>query len=161
MAWAVWGAATLPAAPSSSSSSSAAKRGSAAVPAKQQQKGGGSGLARLLQLPRSTLVQLGVLCYSHAVMGYCFFILQNWIPTFLASFGGSGQGIAVTGGLSSIPWIAAAVVGPLAGQAANNLIKSGTMGQLAVRRLMQVCVQDFLGGTLFGGGGFVGGGTLD
>jgi hypothetical protein len=84
------------------------------------------------------LVQLGVLCYSHAVMGYCFFILQNWIPTFLASFGGSGQGIAVTGGLSSIPWIAAAVVGPLAGQAANNLIKSGTMGQLAVRRLMQV-----------------------
>ena len=83
-------------------------------------------------------MQLGVLCYSHAVMGYCFFILQNWIPTFLASFGGSGQGIAVTGGLSSIPWIAAAVVGPLAGQAANNLIKSGTMGQLAVRRLMQV-----------------------
>lgn len=64
--------------------------------------------------------------------------VQNWIPTFLASFGGSGQGIAVTGGLSSIPWIAAAVVGPLVGQAANSLIKGGVLGQLAVRRLMQV-----------------------
>jgi hypothetical protein len=64
--------------------------------------------------------------------------LQNWIPTFLASFGGSGQGIAVTGGLSSIPWIAAAVVGPLVGQAANGLIKGGVLRTLAVRRLMQV-----------------------
>lgn len=69
---------------------------------------------------------------------FVYAVVQNWIPTFLASFGGSGQGIAVTGGLSSIPWIAAAVVGPLVGQAANSLIKGGVLGQLAVRRLMQV-----------------------
>jgi hypothetical protein len=31
---------------------------------------GRTGLAWLLGLPRSTLTQLGVLCYSHAVMGY-------------------------------------------------------------------------------------------
>lgn len=145
MAWAVWGALTLPpthtkAAAAAQGSSKEHKRSqptaAAAGTGQQQQKAGG--ISRLLQLPRSTLVQLGVLCYSHAVMGYCFFILQNWIPTFLASFGGSGQGIAVTGGLSSIPWIAAAVVGPLVGRAANSLIKGGHMGQLAVRRLMQV-----------------------
>jgi hypothetical protein len=63
---------------------------------------------------------------------------QNWIPTFLATTGGSGQGIAVTGGLSSIPWVAAAVVGPLAGQWASGLIRDKVMSQLAVRRLMQV-----------------------
>jgi hypothetical protein len=87
MAWAVWGARTLPQTTTTSSrassSSSSRKSGSAAQAAasgqqqqqqqQQQQKGG---LQRLLQLPRSTLVQLAVLCYSHAVMGYCFFILQ-------------------------------------------------------------------------------------
>jgi hypothetical protein len=63
---------------------------------------------------------------------------QNWIPTFLATTGGSGQGIAVTGGLSSIPWVAAAAVGPLAGQWASRLIRDKVLSQLAVRRLMQV-----------------------
>jgi hypothetical protein len=45
-----------------------------------------------------------------------FFILQNFIPTFLATIGGPGQGLAITGGLSCIPWVAAALVGPLAGE---------------------------------------------
>lgn len=71
MAWAVWGALTLPQSSSSISSRSASKQQQ-----QQQKPKGGVGLGRLLQLPKSTLAQLGVLCYSHAVMGYCFFILQ-------------------------------------------------------------------------------------
>jgi hypothetical protein len=85
MAWAVWGATTLPQPSSSSSSSKDVPASQAAAGGQQQQPqqpqqqkaaGGVGGLQRLLQLPCSTLVQLGVLCYSHAVMGYCFFILQ-------------------------------------------------------------------------------------
>jgi hypothetical protein len=77
--------------------------------------------------------------FTHAYNNLLMLLfLQNWIPTFLASFGGSGQGIAVTGGLSSIPWVAAAVVGPLVGQWAKRLIQDNVMSQLAVRRLMQV-----------------------
>jgi hypothetical protein len=95
MAWAVWGALTLPQgqqhhSSSSSKSSSRSKTNSkssgasssSSIPSadskqqQHQQQQGPGGLSRLLSLPRSTLVQLLVLCYSHAVMGYCFFILQ-------------------------------------------------------------------------------------
>lgn len=85
MAWAVWGGLTI--LPSHTSSSSTAATATTKKSDQQQQEQqeqqqkqpqqkGSGGLQRLLQLPRSTLVQLGVLCYSHAVMGYCFFILQ-------------------------------------------------------------------------------------
>lgn len=67
-------------------------------------------------------------------MGYGFFILQNWIPMYLSSVG--GQSLAVTGGLSSIPWLAATLVGPLVGRQADAMIKAGT-ATLSVRRLMQ------------------------
>lgn len=67
-------------------------------------------------------------------MGYGFFILQNWIPMYLASVG--GQSLAVTGGLSSLPWLAATFAGPLAGKQADALIKAGK-STLSVRRLMQ------------------------
>jgi hypothetical protein len=86
MVWALWGAATLPGCGGRPAVAAAAAAGDAGAPTKQQQPGsssssaggaGNSGLAsRLLSLPRHTLVQLSVLCYSHAVMGYCFFILQ-------------------------------------------------------------------------------------
>jgi hypothetical protein len=60
---------------------------------------------------------------------------------YLSSVG--GQGLAVTGWLSSIPWLAATLVGPLAGRAADGLIQSQRCSTLFVRRLMQgVC---FLG----------------
>jgi hypothetical protein len=67
---------TLPQQPNSSSSSSSSASTKRAAAEQQPQQQSNVGLGRLLQLPRSTLVQLAVLCYSHAVMGYCFFILQ-------------------------------------------------------------------------------------
>jgi hypothetical protein len=47
----------------------------------------------------------------------CFVALQNWMPLYMASLG--SQGLAVTGRLSSMPWLAAAVAGMLAGSAAD------------------------------------------
>lgn len=73
-------------------------------------------------------------------MGYGFFILQNWIPMYLASV--SGHDLAVVGGLSSIPWLAAALVGPMVGRMSDHMIGVGGK-TLTVRRIMQnIC---FLG----------------
>lgn len=54
---------------------------------------------------------------------------------YLWSLAGQTGGLAL-GGLSSIPWLAATLVGPVVGRIADSLIKSG-VPTLSVRRLMQ------------------------
>uniref|UniRef100_A0A383WD31 Major facilitator superfamily (MFS) profile domain-containing protein n=1 Tax=Tetradesmus obliquus TaxID=3088 RepID=A0A383WD31_TETOB len=140
LAWAAYGAATLPSKPADANQQEQQQQELQQPAAVEKQPQPQQQGWRLPQLSAASWQQLAVLCYAHAVMGYGFFILQNWIPMYLASLG--GQGLAVTGGLSSIPWLAATLVGPLAGQAADRLIRGGR-STLSVRRLMQaVC---FLG----------------
>uniref|UniRef100_A0A383VPL3 Major facilitator superfamily (MFS) profile domain-containing protein n=1 Tax=Tetradesmus obliquus TaxID=3088 RepID=A0A383VPL3_TETOB len=86
------------------------------------------------QLDAASTRQVALLCFAHAVIGFGFFLMQNWMPLYMASLG--SQGLAVTGRLSSMPWLAAAVAGMLAGSAADSLIRSG-LPTLSVRRLMQ------------------------
>jgi MFS family permease len=83
--------------------------------------------------------QVIVLCACHAVMGWGFFLLQNWLPLYLASLG--PQALVETGRLSSMPWLAAALVGMLMGSASDGLIQWG-LPILSVRRLMQ-CISFF------------------
>jgi hypothetical protein len=60
---------------------------------------------------------LGYNCDSAKHCSSAVLPLQNWMPLYMASLG--SQGLAVTGRLSSMPWLAAAVVGMLAGSAAD------------------------------------------
>ena len=61
--------------------------------------------------------QVLVLCAAHAVMGWGFFLMQNWLPMYVSSLG--TQALAETGKASSMPWLAAALVGMVAGSMAD------------------------------------------
>lgn len=78
-------------------------------------------------------MQLAALCWMHAVIGWGFFILQSWIPMYLQSLGVGSLGNA--GLLASLPWLAAAGVGAVAGSFADKMIQTGRP-RLYVRRLM-------------------------
>lgn len=78
--------------------------------------------------------QVALLCYAHGVIGLGFFFMQSFIPLLLSSLG-SGS-LALTGRLSSQPWMAAAVIGMMAGTASDSMIRGG-LPNLFVRRLMQ------------------------
>lgn len=69
------------------------------------------------QLDKSSLQQLLLLLYAHAIIGCGFFLFQSFLPMYVASLG--SQGLRVTGQLSSMPWLAAAVAGMMAGAAAD------------------------------------------
>jgi hypothetical protein len=73
------------------------------------------GLSSLLGTPLSpaSLHQVLVLCAAHAVMGWGFFLMQNWLPMYVSSLG--PQALAETVRASSMPWLAAALVGMVAG----------------------------------------------
>eukprot|EP00775_Hariotina_reticulata_P008736 gene8736-8916_t len=92
------------------------------------------------QLDHSSLQQLLLLLYAHAIIGFGFFLFQSFLPMYIASLG--SQGLRVTGQLSSMPWLAAAVAGMMAGAAADGLIKKG-LPTLFVRQLFQTL--SFLG----------------
>mmetsp|Transcript_19000 Transcript_19000/g.52983 ORF Transcript_19000/g.52983 Transcript_19000/m.52983 type:complete len:434 (+) Transcript_19000:252-1553(+) len=81
----------------------------------------------------STLVQLGVLCWSHCAIGWGFFILQSWTPTFMASLGFQEKFMGV---ISGLPWLVCALVTLNTGSVADRLLQRG-MKRHRVRRLMQ------------------------
>lgn len=62
----------------------------------------------LLRLSPPLVLQVAVLCWAHAVIGWGFFILQNWIPMYVTRLGVSQ--LSSAGLLSSLPWLAASVV---------------------------------------------------
>lgn len=78
--------------------------------------------------------QLLLLCGAHATIGAGFFLAQNWLPAYVRSLG--APGLAITGRLSALPWLAAAVVGMAAGSVADGIIRSGAR-PLRVRRAFQ------------------------
>jgi len=81
---------------------------------------------------RSAWVQVAVLCYAHASIGWGFFILQNWVPLYVSHLGITRLSLA--GALSSLPWLAAAAAAVAAGALADWLLLR--MPTVAVRRRM-------------------------
>eukprot|EP00798_Chlamydomonas_sp_ICE-L_P009833 gene9833-7717_t len=67
--------------------------------------------------PQKRLLHLSILCWSHAVIGWGFFIMQSWLPMYMQSLGVAS--LAGAGALSCLPWLAAAFVGAWSGQAAD------------------------------------------
>lgn len=65
-----------------------------------------------------------------------FFILQSWLPTLLASLG-LGH-MRALGLLSSLPWMAAALVAVAVGGLADRLSTQHGWSTLRVRRAMQL-----------------------
>lgn len=54
-------------------------------------------------LDRDASAHLVVLCFTHSVVSFSFFILQAWIPSFLASTGMSR--LSSIGFVSALPWL--------------------------------------------------------
>lgn len=86
------------------------------------------------------LPQILLLCWTHGVIGFGFFVLQAWVPIFLYSLGGSHSAtldLATLGILSALPWMFTAAIAALAGNAADWLQSSAQWSPLRVRRCMQ------------------------
>jgi len=77
------------------------------------------------------LLQLAVLVYVHSVIGWGYFLLLSWIPTYLRTQLGLTS-LSTLGLLSSLPWLVCAAVGILSGAAADALARRG-WPRLAVR----------------------------
>jgi len=85
---------------------------------------------------------LALLCLTHGVIGYTFFILQAWIPTFIYPLVSNKQQI---GRLSAIPWVFTAITALLAGRLCDWLQNTRGLSSLQVRRLAQ-SIASTLGG---------------
>lgn len=48
-------------------------------------------------------MQVVALCWVHSVIGFGFFILQSWIPTYLSHLGVTD--LKTVGALSALPWV--------------------------------------------------------
>ena len=53
------------------------------------------------------MTHIVALCWVHSVIGWGFFILQSWIPTYLNSLGMTD--IRAVGLLSALPWVVSRV----------------------------------------------------
>lgn len=68
---------------------------------------GDTGTGRLQQQRRrlggAAVAHLAMLCVTHSVISWGFFILQSWIPMFIHSLG--MQDLEAVGVLSALPWL--------------------------------------------------------
>ena len=78
---------------------------------------------------------LSLLCWTHAVIGFGFFVLQAWIPTFLHGLGITN--LKSLGLISSLPWFLTALVSAFSGRISMYLQSHRKWSSLRVRRLMQ------------------------
>lgn len=78
---------------------------------------------------------LTLLCWTHAVIGFGFFVLQAWIPTFLHGLGITD--LKSLGFISAFPWFLTAAVSAFSGRISMNLQNEKNWSSLQVRRLMQ------------------------
>lgn len=64
----------------------------------------GAGDSSTAHVSRSqTLTHILALCWVHSVIGWGFFILQSWIPTYLTQLGMTD--LKTVGLLSALPWL--------------------------------------------------------
>lgn len=78
---------------------------------------------------------LVLLCWTHAVIGFGFFVLQSWIPTFLHGLGITN--LKSLGLISALPWLLTAFVSVFSGRISMYLESERDWSFLRVRRLMQ------------------------
>jgi MFS family permease len=82
-----------------------------------------------------------LLCFTHGVIGFGFFVLQSWVPTFLYSLSLSGSGapidLTTLGLLSAAPWLFTAAVAIRAGALADWLQIKAKWTAVQVRHAMQ------------------------
>lgn len=76
-----------------------------------------------------------LLCFTHSVIGFTFFVLQSWMPTIIHRFG--IQNFCLLGIVSALPWLVAAIVSVLSGRLSNYLQNEQGWPSLECRRMMQ------------------------
>ncbi|KAK9865285.1 hypothetical protein WJX84_009778 [Apatococcus fuscideae] len=79
--------------------------------------------------------QILLLCWTHGVIGWGFFIFGTWIPTYLDYLGVTN--LKTAGFLSALPWAATATAAVLAGLLADKLQTGLGWSTVRVRRVMQ------------------------
>ncbi|DBA75546.1 TPA: hypothetical protein ACH3X2_009106 [Trebouxia sp. C0005] len=94
------------------------------------------GGAVILPVNRSqNIVHILALCWVHSVIGWGFFILQSWIPTYLNHLGMTD--LKTVGLLSALPWLGTAIAAVLAGRVAGHLRDQKGWTALRVRTFCQ------------------------
>jgi MFS family permease len=76
-----------------------------------------------------------LLCFTHGVIGFGFFVLQSWVPTFLYHLGTTD--LTTLGLLSAAPWLFTAAVAVRAGSLADWLQIKAKWTAVQVRHAMQ------------------------
>jgi len=81
---------------------------------------------RVPALRRGGAVQVAALVWVHAVIGWGFFLLLSWIPTYLKTqYPATFESIGALGLVSALPWLVCAAAGLVAGTAADALVARG------------------------------------
>ncbi|DBB03799.1 TPA: hypothetical protein ACH3X3_011103 [Trebouxia sp. C0006] len=94
------------------------------------------GGADKLPVSRSqNVVHILALCWVHSVIGWGFFILQSWIPTYLNHLGMTD--LKTVGLLSALPWVGTAIAAVLAGKLAGHLRDQKGWSALRIRTFCQ------------------------
>ena len=73
-------------------------------------------------------------CWTHFVIGFGFFTLQQWMPLFL---NGYVQDLKVLGLISSLPWMGTALVSAGSGKLSLYLARKKRWSALRIRKFMQ------------------------
>eukprot|EP01026_Neomeris_dumetosa_P072546 TRINITY_DN7391_c0_g2_i2.p2 TRINITY_DN7391_c0_g2~~TRINITY_DN7391_c0_g2_i2.p2 ORF type:complete len:336 (+),score=27.42 TRINITY_DN7391_c0_g2_i2:101-1009(+) len=87
------------------------------------------------KLQQYKLTQLLTLCWAHAVIGFGFFVFQNWIPMYVRFLGFSLSG---SGLVSMLPWVGAAITSFFAGKLVDLIISENQVSRWKVRRMAQL-----------------------
>jgi hypothetical protein len=73
-------------------------------------------------------------CWTHFVIGFGFFTLQQWMPLFL---NGYVRDLKILGLVSSLPWMGTALVSAVSGRLSLYLAKEKQWTALRIRKFMQ------------------------
>ncbi|MEO2193595.1 MAG: MFS transporter [bacterium] len=73
-------------------------------------------------------------CWTHFVIGFGFFTLQQWMPLFLNRY---VQDLKVLGLIASLPWVGTALVSAGSGRLSLYLAKEREWSALRIRKFMQ------------------------
>ena len=122
VAWATGGLAVTKALTSATPQPAAAK------PAAGASAGAGGG-----KLSRYQIGQLFALTHVFNCINWSFFILQNWLPTYMVTL---GLDLKKSAGLSALPFLMMAICSKVGGAVSQNLIKAKGWETIKVRRLM-------------------------
>ena len=85
------------------------------------------------KLSRYQIGQLFALTHVFNCINWSFFILQNWLPTYMVTL---GLDLKKSAGLSALPFLMMAICSKVGGAVSQNLIKAKGWETIKVRRLM-------------------------